>query len=132
MEEFISLRTSQDMELADALGRYIRQHGTITFADIERFLEHSGILWHGNEKIFITGHNDVVLWGGLSPRAADIIRTVIQEDDFEIRKTHKTVYLMQGRMMQMPETTAMTLNNSIPSWCPAVIRTKKEVVMSAV
>ncbi|EAR24271.1 pathogenicity island protein [marine actinobacterium PHSC20C1] len=86
-------------------------------------LEHQGVNVDGDLAAFYP-YDPVVMWMGLSREAFDVLARLVAEPEVEVHPTPPMTYLIDGRMLTLPDAKVDSVNKRYPykkeRWLPIV------------
>ena len=109
--------------VADAIVRYVRTHGTTTFATLQDAFE--GIIPVRGERFLTLGDPNLVTWVGLSDPLADGLLAVISSGRLFLHPALLQAYLAQGRALKLPVAKLPARQPlAAPHWIPVALATE--------
>ncbi len=109
--------------IVDDAYEYIRRQKHVTFVELGRFLERQGIEHKGDKEITY-GHEQVVLWTGMSDAFVDLTKALRPRTD--ITPTSFLVYLIDGSWPRYPLAKRIPKSGyKKPHWCPVTFNVKE-------
>jgi hypothetical protein len=98
----------------------VLKNDNVSFAELSRLDGFSGdraILLEDDKM------SNIVLWPSISAEAADVVRAIIAEGEYEVKPTVVMTYVIDGVVPQMP-LVKRARHYKEPHWLPCVFRRK--------
>lgn len=115
MGNVIELRKSK-RAYVEEIEKYIIDTGTVTFAEIERQWPD---LFGGGVSVSFPAfqENNIYLWFDFTEQGADVLEQIRQRGKIKSLPTDRFVYLLDGRVPDVPVATSMRKYKT-PRWLP--------------
>lgn len=97
----------------------ILDYGDQSFVGIEETFEEYSFNYKEDGKYLISPENDsIVLWHGWNDEAVQVIQEVMQENEIKLTGTDTLVYLVDGRVLNLPVATKINHHYKEARWYP--------------
>lgn len=115
-EDFSQTQADAANEIVD----YIAEYQHTSFAEMMRIMESHGIEKKGDVVLSLPEFPNMILWGGISDEAADILQVVLVWPGIVLKPSSQLVYLIDGGLLRFP--LAKRLHNyKKPHWLPITL-----------
>lgn len=96
----------------------VSPHGGASFVNLEDAFDREGLDYKGDHALAM---EHIVFWGGWSEEAIDVLRQMIEEEVVYLSPANVLVYMVDGRMMNLPLVEGRHRHSS-DHWQPVTVK----------